>query len=307
MKKILVSLVILGAVGALAFGASQAFFNDTETSKGNVLAAGAIDLKVDNTCYYNGQACTEGHWGGNLNAPKCSGSWNSEDLTEENLFFDLHDIKPGDYEEDTISLTVHDNESWLCADVHLTSDDDVDCTDPEKADDANCGVPTPEPNGNNADGDLADQVRFIWWADDGDNVLEDGERQLRGGPLGVLNVSQTANVALADSTTNVWSGLANDPIPLGGKTWYIGKAWCFGNITTAPLPQDGHGNVWSPAGNNDGNQTSGEPTDGGYKCDGSGVNNAAQTDMLTADISFRAEQARHNDGFVCDERARPPG
>jgi predicted ribosomally synthesized peptide with SipW-like signal peptide len=47
MKKILKSLVLLGLTAIAVFGASQAFFSDTETSTGNVFQAGAIDLKVD--------------------------------------------------------------------------------------------------------------------------------------------------------------------------------------------------------------------------------------------------------------------
>ncbi len=48
MRRILTSLLVIGIVGAAAFGASRAFFSDTETSKGNVLAAGMIDLEISN-------------------------------------------------------------------------------------------------------------------------------------------------------------------------------------------------------------------------------------------------------------------
>lgn len=47
MKKILTSLVMIAAVGALTLGATGAFFSDTETSTNNTYAAGTIDISVD--------------------------------------------------------------------------------------------------------------------------------------------------------------------------------------------------------------------------------------------------------------------
>jgi predicted ribosomally synthesized peptide with SipW-like signal peptide len=47
MKKILTSLVMIAAVGALVAGATGAFFSDTETSTGNTYTAGTIDISVD--------------------------------------------------------------------------------------------------------------------------------------------------------------------------------------------------------------------------------------------------------------------
>lgn len=47
MKKILLSLVTIAAVGALAVGASRAFFTDTEKSVGNTFTTGTIDIAVD--------------------------------------------------------------------------------------------------------------------------------------------------------------------------------------------------------------------------------------------------------------------
>lgn len=47
MKKILLSVLTIGLVAAVAFGATRALFSDTETSYGNVFDAGTLDLKVD--------------------------------------------------------------------------------------------------------------------------------------------------------------------------------------------------------------------------------------------------------------------
>ena len=47
MKKILISLAIIAGIAAVVTGFTIAYFNDTETSTGNIFVAGAIDLKVD--------------------------------------------------------------------------------------------------------------------------------------------------------------------------------------------------------------------------------------------------------------------
>jgi predicted ribosomally synthesized peptide with SipW-like signal peptide len=58
MKKILLSLGTLVVVGAIVAGATISFYNDTETSTGNIFTAGSIDLKVDHTKQtYNGVDC----------------------------------------------------------------------------------------------------------------------------------------------------------------------------------------------------------------------------------------------------------
>lgn len=285
--RVLLSLAAIGVAGALIIGATIAFFSDTETSTGNVLAAGAIDLGIDNHSYYNGLLNPETTWRVDF------------DLSDQppRQFFNFRDIKPGDWGEDTISLNVRNNESWLCVDVTLTSDDDNGLVDPEEDD----GDTTP----GIGEGELADAVRWYWWADDGDNVFEcDAEGEdpsfpatecdpegegtehlLPAGPMGLLDVGETATVALADSNTNIWTNLSDDPLD-PEDVRFVGKAWCFGDTKMTPYPQDG------------GNQQSG-PDDRPVECDGSGVNNVAQTDSFTADISFRAVQSRNNEDFVC--------
>jgi predicted ribosomally synthesized peptide with SipW-like signal peptide len=274
-SRILLGLVlILGAGGALATGTS-AYFSDTETSSGNTFTAGAIDLQVDNTSYYNGV----------LNQGT---TWTVTNLTIEK-FFDFNDVKPDDYGEDTISLHVDTNDAYMCANVSLTSNDDNSINEPEGED----GDVT---DGAGA-GELADLMEFIWWADDGDNVLEDNEDVISQGPIGALDLDATTTVTLADSTTNIWTGA---PGPVDGETtYYIGKAWCFGDIGAAPVTQDGQTNVMSPAGNNAGTAAAGEPEDGGISCDGSALDNQSQTDSLTADVEFTAVQSRNNPGFQC--------
>lgn len=274
MQRIILSMALITVVvGALAYGGTNAFFSDTELSAGNTFTAGAIDLKIDNESYYNGV----------LNA---STTWEATDLTIEK-FFDFPDLKPDDFGEDTISLHVETNDAYLCADVTLTSNDDNSQTEPESLVDAN-GTTT---------GELAGLVNFAWWADDGDNVFEDDEEIISQGPIGELGVGGSTTIAIADSENNVWEGT---PGPIAGnETLYIGKVWCFGDLNAVPLEQDGGPDSISPAGDNNNNQVAGEPEDGGFSCDGSALGNESQTDSLTADVIFKAVQARHNDNFLC--------
>ncbi len=301
MRKILTSIFVIALLAVAVVGATRAFFSDTETSTGNVLAAGAIDLGVDNHSYYNGVLNPGTTWKVDYDLDPLLGDDPSTPNVVETdfviepgrLFFDFHDLKPGDWGEDTISLHVKDNDSWLCADVTLTSDDDNGLTEPEGDD----GDITPGPLG---EGELADHINFYWWADDGDNVFEtcQGEEQpqpcvnealLPAGPIGALEVGETAHVALADSLTNIWG--EQGPLP-GGEVRFVAKAWCFGTTEMTPYPQDG------------GNQQSG-PDDRPVLCDGSAETNVTQTDSLTADIAFRAVQSRHNDRFLCRPELAP--
>lgn len=291
MKKIILSLFVVGVVSVVALVATSAFFNDTETSTGNVLQAGALDLKIDNTCYYNGDACTlntgdgKYYFGG---APEgepatneCSCTWESKDLGDSDVFFNLTDLKPGDWEEDTISVNV-DNPSWLCANLTVSRDADNSCTEPEIADETTAQKVCSDPNG---DGELDENLNFVFWKDDGDNVYEctDAEPKVceeiltRGTADAVLNNIQWA---LADSSTS------GGPIP-AEDTFYIGKFFCFGDITDSPVVAGDQNNPTLAS---------------GFDCDGALVDNQSQTDSLEGDISFYAEQARHNDEFLCNQR-----
>ncbi len=280
MQRIFLSLALIVITGSgLAFGVTKAFFSDTESSVANVFTAGAIDLLIDNESYYNGIF--------NQNT-----SWEKTDLTIEK-FFDFDDVKPSDYGEDTISIHVENNDSFVCADVTLTSNNENGQTEPEALVD----------NTTEADeGELASLMNFIWWADDGDNVLESDENVISGpGAIGNLPLNEAYAITLADSQSNIWNPLnAGGPVT-GGEDYYIGKAWCFGTITPAPLTQDGQANAWSPADDNDDNNEAGEPADGGFTCSGALLGNESQTDSLTADVAFRAVQARHNSDFMCKD------
>src|SRR3989338_9026682 len=279
-SRLLLSLASIVFAAALVIGATVAFFSDTETSQDNVLVAGAIDLKIDNTSYLNGV----------LNAGT---TWQLDDLNDQ-LFFDFDDIKPGDIGEDTISLHAQ-NDCWVCMEITLNENNDNTCTEPELLDDQTCNDTSEPGNSNLLDGELAQQINFIFWADDGDNVLEEGEEVFEEGTA--QDVLDDNIIPLADANTNNLGGIDGQPM-LGGNDAednpivnYIGKAWCFGTLTTQPLSPD---EVHTPA-----------DSTGGVACDGDLLNNATQTDRVLADIKFTAVQSRNNPGFVCQPSASP--
>src|SRR3989344_1372868 len=99
MKKILLSLATIVVVAGVAAGGTVAFFNDTETSTGNVLTAGNIDLTVDSfgSTYNNGDIVDS--------------DFPAVDLTNEK-FFVFEDIKPGDFGWRHLSIHAEDNPAW---------------------------------------------------------------------------------------------------------------------------------------------------------------------------------------------------
>src|SRR3989344_1156896 len=163
--RILAGLAMIVFVGAVVVGATGAFFSDPETSTGNTFAAGALDLTIDNTSYgFDWNDPTEnnptGEWGPNPN-----NSWNLSDLTNQ-LFFSFDDLKPGDYGEDTISLHVQNN-AWACMALDLTGTPENGVNEPE--------ADFPDLTVRSEEGELQNYLSFLFWNDDGDNVLETGE------------------------------------------------------------------------------------------------------------------------------------
>lgn len=254
-------------VGAVAAGATGAFFSDTETSTGNTFAAGDIDLQIDNTSYVND--C-------NLFAD-CEGvmvlstttSWAQSNLTNE-LFFRFIDLKPGDVGEDTISVHVGSNDAWACMALDVTATPENTLVDPE-TDALDIGPAL----GDN--GELQNYLRFTFWEDDGDNVFETGETVIPSLDNVLTSTLQGQWHALADASST--------PAYVGGATNYIGKAWCFGTLAQAPLVNNA--------------STSPLVRGTGFTCSGVGNQNDAQTDGISMDVRFIAEQSRNNGQFLC--------
>jgi len=296
MSRILVSLAIIGVVSAIVIGGTISYFSDTETSSGNTFTAGSIDLKVDNECSYNGMKCicmtSPCYWdldkSGNIENDekyddnKCFCTWDEKDLTENDLFVNFTDLKPGDWGEDTISFHVYSNDAWLCADIKIIEDNDVTCTEPEtESTDPSCS------RGVVGDGELDNYLTVFAWADmcqdndghtPGDNIYTpncDGDKPLMTNPVKLTDYEGT--FPIADTTFSIAGQNNNGWLPLtGSEDYYIGKAWCFGDMTIE--------------------------CDGTIKCDGKNVQNDAQTDKLKLDVSFEAVQARNNDDFICSQK-----
>ncbi len=291
MKKVLISLSIIAAVAAIVIGATTAFFSDTETSTGNTFTAGAIDLGIDNYSYLNGVRNASTTWELAYDLDDHGGPSNPEGAY---LFFNFNDLKPGDYGEDTISIHVNNNDAWVCSATKVTDDRDNGCTEPEDDADAENGYC--DKQNNNGSGDLADEIQIMWWADDGDNVYERDEVILYPGVtnLGQAPLGSPVTVALADSMGSIWG---TGPLP-GATTEYIAKAWCFGTLTPAGLPQSTY--LGPDIDNNHDNKITSK--DGGFSCTGAGViTNKSQSDMVKLDVSFSAVQSRNNTGFICGD------
>jgi len=251
--------------GAAYYGATGAFFSDTETSTGNTFTAGSIDLQIDNESYVTNAA------GVLVASPE--NSWEMSDLDDQ-LFFSFGDVKPGDVGEDTISIHAGSNDAYACMAADITATPENTLVDPEV--DALDAGPA---NGDN--GELQNFLNFSFWQDDGDNVYEVGESQI------------TALTGSANTIFNgVWSAISatsSNVIP-ANSVEYVAKAWCFGTLTGAPIAQDGLGKTG----------TNGPLVRGtGFTCDGSGSNNVAQTDGIVVDVSFQSVQARNNANFSC--------
>lgn len=244
------------AIAALVTGATIAFFNDTETSTGNVFTAGSIDLKVDSFgATYNGQ-----------DVEVQGTAWTSRNLTNQK-FFTFEDIKPGDYGTRHISLHADDNPAWACLLVTNKEDDEHDLNDAE----GDAGDDTEDK------GELSKYIHVFGWQDDdsdGTYDPDDDEKPLKiqGDPdfdlLSFFDVFYDLDIADSQSGT--------DPLsPTGpAATRNIGMAWCVGTQTV----------------NHD---------TGAISCDGSGVQDDAQTDSFSADVVLYAEQVRNNPNFKC--------
>ncbi len=145
MKKIIISGSLVVAVAALVTGATVAFFNDTETSTGNIFTAGSIDITVDSFGHtYNGQFTSDG--------------WEPTNLTNQK-FFTLQDLKPADLYRRSISLHVESNDAWVC--IGAPNLDDQENVMTEAEEDAG-DVPL-------SDGELSENVDVLIWRDTNPN------------------------------------------------------------------------------------------------------------------------------------------
>ena len=288
--KILMSLGLIAFVGAVAIGGTQAMYSDVESSTGNTFTAGDVDLQIGNDSYYSALSDSfDGTDPASQLPENDQNTFSVDDLNDGQVFFAFNDLKPGDLSEDTITMRVDTNDSYMCAYLETTADDDGTCNEPELDDDPQC---TDDGQISSFDGELGEELNFAFWIDDGDNVFEDDETVVMDG--NAASAEGGLAYALADTNTANLFG-DNGTVLEGGEEYHIGKAWCFGELTaddsTALPSTDG-----------------GEELDDGPDKRGSGVtcvaddtiNNASQTDVVEGIVAFYAVQERNNAGFTCD-------
>ena len=282
MKRILLSVLAVGATSIVLLSGTDAFLADSEVSANNTFEAGGIDLKIDSTAHYNGMVCDPTTHTWQLENPQtspppfqfplpnspCSGSWILTDLTQEK-FFDFSDLKPGDMGENTISLHVVDNSAWACMEFSNFQNNDPNLTEPELFVDQSEG---------SGEGELAQSLSMFAWRDDGDNLFEPTanppEIPLLNPPIQTADqILNQSIITLADTTT-VSGPIIGGPVDDEASTQYLGWQWCLGTI--------------------DVNLQTGETS-----CDGSALGNEVQTDQIISDLTFRIEQAGNNLDFVC--------
>lgn len=171
-----------------------------------------VNLKIDYNEYYNKLP------DGDPNA----GHWQIKDLHREK-FFDLHDVKPGDFGTGIISLHVQKNDAWGCVKIHPKRNDEGISPEPELL------IDEKDHRKDRWDGELAQNIYFTIWADmcnvgsafAGDGIFQVGcEKKL----LQDSGSVETIDLSLADSkNSNVFTDHMN---PLKkNATYYLGIQW----------------------------------------------------------------------------------
>jgi len=195
----LVSLVIIGAVAAVAGGTTMSVFSDTEESPNNTFATGALDLKIDYTESYNGEVQEE------------------QNLTDDpGQIFNLSDVKPGDTGEATISFHVFDNPAFVDMYLNQTANEEISCTEPEaEAEGGECGT----------EGELGENLEILVWYDDGDNEYQTDEEVVFNGTAEELDSAGLSDgIELdADPSTEEREPFENSTTRYVGVRWDVPK------------------------------------------------------------------------------------
>jgi len=310
MKKILLSLSMIGVLASVVVMSTGAFFSDTETSTGNTFTAGAVDLKVDSKChYYNltgydsnqnpvytDVGCTDPDGTG----PVVMGNWSETDLKDGvHKFFSFGDLKPGDWGEDTISLHVYDNDAWGKVMMGNMVSAENTCTEPETESEPNCA--------NDTNGELLSAMLpgFMMWLDQGQMP---GFQNMDASGQPVDADPNTEGVQLPDPTEgdNVWQAYegskwtlsADKPLAEVLMTEYNRAKAVEGDpdFDLLRCAENGHNSY---------GRCNGLAMDG--RMVGSttyylglewalpwSTGNAVQSDSLMGDVSFQVEQHRNN-------------
>lgn len=153
--------------------------------------------------------------------------------------------------------------------LHVSSNDAYSCLIVDDKDDQENTLLAPEtvagdtPTSGNPSGfgELSNFLNVFTWGDtNGDGNYDSGETALGSGPLSTLSSIMSMDAGSGTFLTAT-------------TTKYIGMAWCAGTLT---------------------------PNQGGqFDCDGSTMDNTAQSDSFSASLTAYAEQVRNNEDFSC--------
>ncbi len=292
--KILLSGATIIAAAALVIGGTFAFFSDSETSTGNTFAAGELDLKVDNSCYYNKIADGTPNCPAIADDPATTGvdestfvtTWIQTDLGPTHKFFYFTDVKPGDFGEDTISLHVLNNDAWGRLVIGEPVESENGCSGGEVALDPTCT--------SGIDGELRENTNFYIWLDQGsvpgfqNGDDTPGDDDLTEGD----NIDQNAGTGPDPEPTLVTPGTLDVP----GETLDIWPALALVYAGYGCSDVDGNTNY----GNCHGLAQDGRMVGSAVYYFGLGwnlpdtVGNDMQGDGMSADMTFEVEQHRNN-------------
>jgi hypothetical protein len=210
-----------------------------------------LDLKIDSEATYNG-------------VPVPSGTWSLKNLKPgKDKFWNFDDIKPGDRGENTISIHVN-KDAWICLEFLNLKEKENGENEPESHEDTSAVN----------EGELADEMEFFAWHDDGDNVFEVGEKPIFG-------TSTQAAVQVLNNKVYTIADYKNGPAIPKNTTKYFGIEWCAGNMTV--------------------NVATAQIT-----CDATTMGNEAQTDSMTVDVQLVAASAKDEKKFKCSDIYLPP-
>jgi len=264
-RKTLAGLATIGAAGAGAGLGTSAYFSDEESFTNNSLTAGELDLFVEFE-----YSADQGSASGNLSDPTngvVQGDAIDEGATTE-IGYTLGDVKPGDSGEAVYCPRVVDNDAWVWVNVTGLTDYENGLTEPEANDEdedtseGNAGS-LDEAQSGEGEGDLSDaiQVTVNYCEPDGDGGY-DTIRPMK-------NPSDDYTLAdLAEESGFLIDGNEDEEESDDGETPY-------------PSSEDSDTQEgpcicieWEI------------PTD---------VGNEIQSDSLEYDVTFYAEQSRHNE------------
>ncbi len=176
MKKIISSLIVVIAVSALTISTTRAYFSDTETSSGNRITAGTLDLDLSGKNEANALFPDTGI----LPDETASGTWTVRNAGSVTGYLDLHNISK--------------------------SSDENGCTEPESsAGDATCTDPEA--------GELLNLLNIHLFVDtDNDGVYDDGtDATIFNGLANDLAANYDQNLSLAADETKYITMVVNWP------------------------------------------------------------------------------------------------